>query len=107
MVRVRTPKQSVDEFIDAAEKVVIEEVASSKNADAQLEPQGTKERVRARAKTSRKIGVYTIQATRSQKALMDYAAEELDISKAKLLERYFFTTLEEKFGNSVPIREQQ
>ncbi|MEV7801183.1 hypothetical protein AB0O14_19035 [Microbacterium foliorum] len=74
--------------------------------DTQVEPEDTKERVRARAKSSRKVGVYTIQATTSQKALMDYAAEELDISKAKLLERYFFTILEEKFGDNVPLRSQ-
>lgn len=106
MVRVRSPRQSVDDFIDAAEKPTVGEAGSSKNIETEVEPQGTKERVRARAKTSRKIGVYTIQATTSQKALMDYAAEELDISKAKLLERYFFTVLEEKFGDAVPIRDQ-
>lgn len=39
-----------------------------------------KERVRARAKASRKGGIYTIQATRSQKKLMVHAAEQLDIS---------------------------
>ncbi|QOW64718.1 hypothetical protein [Rothia terrae] len=106
MVRVRTPRQSVDEFINAAEKPSLEEATSPQTLQEQSEPQGTKERVRARAKSSRKVGAYTIQATKSQKALMDYAAEELDISKAKLLERYFFTTLEEKFGDAVPIHEQ-
>lgn len=105
MVRVRTPKQSVDEFIDAAEKPTNEEVLSPGEMKTYSEPTNTKERVRARAKTSRKVGVYTIQATRSQKALMDYAAQELDISKAKLLERYFFTALEEKFGDEVPLQE--
>lgn len=106
MVRVRTPKKSVDDFINAGEKPSPEEINSSHEVEVQLEPQDTKERVRARAKASRKVGVYTIQATKSQKALMDYAAEELDISKAKLLERYFFTTLEEKFGDDVPIQTQ-
>lgn len=99
MVRKRTTK-SAEDFINGAEKDAGWKQEETPQASQPLE---TKERVKARAKASIKRGIYTIQATDSQKALMDFAAEELDISKAKLLERYFFTALEEKFGQQVPI----
>lgn len=108
MVRKRSTEKTADDFIEAAEKDASwkqEETAVKKSAKTQVVemPAETKDRVKARAKASLKRGIYTIQATESQKELMNYAAEQLDISKAKLMERYFFTALEEEFGNDVPI----
>lgn len=110
MVRKRSTEKTADDFIDAAEKdaswkqeetpAAIKKVAKTQAVEM---PADTKDRVKARAKASLKRGIYTIQATESQKELMNYAAEQLDISKAKLMERYFFTALEEEFGNDVPI----
>lgn len=108
MVRKRITEKTADDFIEAAEKDASwkQEEAPAKKAVRAQEvemPAETKDRVRARAKASLKRGIYTIQATESQKELMNHAAEQLDISKAKLMERYFFTALEEEFGNDVPI----
>lgn len=105
MVRKRTPEKSIDDFIEGAEKDANwkQEDTTSETVDFSAD---AKERVRARAKASRKGGIYTIQATRSQKKLMVHAAEQLDISQAKLLERYFFTALEEQFGVDVPITKE-
>lgn len=110
MVRKRSTEKTADDFIDAAEKdaswkqeetpAAIKKVAKTQAVEMSAD---AKERVKARAKASLKRGIYTIQATESQKELMNYAAEQLDISKAKLMERYFFTALEEEFGNDVPI----
>lgn len=110
MVRKRSTEKTADDFIEAAEKdaswkqeetpVAIKKVVKAQAVEM---PADTKDRVKARAKASLKRGIYTIQATESQKELMNYAAEQLDISKAKLMERYFFTALEEEFGNDVPI----
>lgn len=110
MVRKRSTEKTADDFIEAAEKdaswkqeeppVAIKKVVKAQAVEM---PADTKDRVKARAKASLKRGIYTIQATESQKELMNYAAEKLDISKAKLMERYFFTALEEEFGNDVPI----
>lgn len=116
MVRKRSTAKSADAFIEGAEKDARWKQADQSETSAGLSTatQGkapdvvemssdTKERVRARAKASIKRGIYTIQATESQKELMTYAAEQLDISKAKLMERYLFTALEEEFGAQVPI----
>lgn len=107
MVRKRSTEKTADDFIEAAEKDASwkqeETPVAVKKAQAVEMSADTKERVKARAKASLKRGIYTIQATESQKELMNYAAEKLDISKAKLMERYFFTALEEEFGNDVPI----
>lgn len=103
MVRKRITR-SAEDFIEAAEKPVTPQAEGTDTTSPHTtESAEIKERVKARAKASIKRGIYTIQATESQKALLDYAAEELDISKAKLLERYLFTALEEEFGSSVPI----
>lgn len=113
MVRKRSTEKTADDFIDAAEKDASwkqEETPAAINKVAKTQavemPADTKDRVKARAKASLKRGIYTIQATESQKALMNYAAEQLDISKAKLMERYFFTALEAEFGAEVPITKE-
>ena len=111
MVRKRNNEKTADDFIEAAEKDASwkqEGVAASAPKETVDSwrlgmPTDTPGRVKARAKASLKRGIYTMQATTSQKALMDYAAEKLDISKAKLIERYFFAALEEEFGADVPI----
>lgn len=109
MVRKRSSEKTADDFIEAAEEDASwkqEETVSSKETVDSWQlgmPTDTPGRVKARAKASLKRGIYTMQATTSQKALMDYAAEKLDISKAKLIERYFFASLEEEFGADVPI----
>lgn len=118
MVRKRSTAKTAEAFIEAAEKdaswkqdkqpeteTAAEQSTPSQDAapEAPDMPSDTKERVKARARASIKRGIYTIQATESQKELMAYAADQLDISKAKLMERYFFTALEEEFGTQVPI----
>lgn len=106
MVRKRSTTKSADAFIEGAENDApwkqegVAELGQKKPVEM---PSEAKERVKVRAKASLKRGIYTIQATESQKELMNYAAEQLDISKARLLERYFFTALEEEFGADVPI----
>ncbi|WP_421084776.1 hypothetical protein [Rothia nasimurium] len=114
MVRKRSTEKTADDFIEAAEKDAswkqeeTSPAASKMTAKTQTVemPAETKDRVKARARASLKRGIYTIQATESQKELMNYAAEQLDISKAKLMERYFFTALEEEFGADVPITKE-
>lgn len=114
MVRKRSTEKTADDFIEAAEKDASwkqEEASPAANkttakTQAVEMSADTKERVKARAKASLKRGIYTIQATESQRELMNYAAEQLDISKARLLERYFFTALEEEFGSQVPITQR-
>ncbi|QRZ61807.1 hypothetical protein [Rothia sp. ZJ932] len=124
MVKRRSREEFAETFLSGVEKDApwktqqapserSEEVASQTTAEQLADtpapsalPQDAKQRLRARAKAGRKNGVYTIQATKSQKALMVHAADALDISQAKLLERYFFAPLEEEFGADVPFIEE-
>lgn len=83
---------SEDEFIDGAEK----DQSWQQNEDPD---QRALANAKKRASSGRKFSIYSIYGTEQQKELLSRAAEEQDITQAKLIQRYLFERLEKEYGH--------
>lgn len=70
--------------------------------DSQQSSHDLTERASARAHGP-KYQIYSFRGTASQKALLDYASEQTNLSRQRILNQLVWTVLEKEYGQQVPI----
>jgi mucin-2 len=82
-------------FLNGAEKHDIDTAEETRKLNTKA-----RTKLRARGKNS---NLYAIRGTAQQQQLIQYAAEEEDVSIQKLLASLVFPVLEEKYGQNLPL----
>lgn len=92
---IRTTHGDPEAFLNGAEKHDIDTAEETRKLN-------TKARAKLRA-DGKNSNLYALRGTTQQQQLIQYAAEEEDVSIQKLLASLVFPVLEEKYGRDLPL----
>ena len=92
---IRTTHGDPEAFLNGAEKHDIDTAEETRKLT-------TKARTNLRA-NGKNFNLYALRGTTQQQKLIQYAAEEEDVSIQKLLASLVFPVLEEKYGQDLPL----
>ena len=92
---IRTTHGDPEAFLNGAEKHDIDTAEETRKLT-------TKARTNLRA-NGKNFNLYALRGTAQQQQLIQYAAEEEDVSIQKLLASLVFPVLEEKYGQDLPL----
>lgn len=93
--QTRRTHSDPEAFLNGAEKQDIDTAEETRKLNTKA-----RTKLRARGKNS---NLYAIRGTTQQQQLIQYAAEEEDVSIQKLLASLVFPVLEEKYGRDLPL----
>lgn len=93
--RSRTRRDDPEAFLTGAEKHDIDTAEETRKLNAEA-----RTKLRANGKNS---NLYALRGTTQQQRLIQYAAEEENLSIQKLLASLIFPVLEEKYGQNLPL----
>lgn len=93
--QARRTHSDPEAFLNGAEKQDIDTAEETRKLN-------TKARAKLRA-NGKNFNLYALRGTAQQQQLIQYAAEEEDVSIQKLLASLVFPVLEEKYGQNLPL----